>query len=198
MDWLQFFSSIVASIAWPAAVVMLACLMRNPLAKLIPLIRTLKYKDLQIDIGEQLEAVREQVGAEGETPEIVTQEPPLSFQSLAKADPRAAVLSAWIPVEIELNDIARKMGFEASSAIRRPMIPINMIRYLFEQNLVDRLTYETLEKLRRIRNTAVHVTEASVTFEDAINMADMCQWVNGQLKRINASLNESQPSDPAL
>ncbi|MBK5415033.1 DUF4145 domain-containing protein [Pseudomonas sp. TH31] len=192
MDWLQFFSSIVSSIAWPAAVVMLAYLMRNPLAKLIPLIRTLKYKDLQIDIGEQLEAVREQVDAKGETPEIATQEPPLSFQSLAKADPRAAVLSAWIPVETELNDISRKMGMDLRSST------IRILAALYQANVLDELTFNTLQKLRHIRNTAVHVTEAGVTFEDAINMADMCLWVNGQLKRINASLSESPPSATAL
>lgn len=84
MDWLQFFSSIVSSIAWPAAAVTLACLMRIPLAKMMLLIRTFKYKDLQIDIGEQLEAVREKVGAEGNTSDAEPQQPPLSFQALAK------------------------------------------------------------------------------------------------------------------
>ncbi|MCF4975542.1 DUF4145 domain-containing protein [Pseudomonas lactis] len=187
MDWLQFLSSIISSIAWPTAVVGLACIMRDPLAKLMLLIRRLKYKEFQIDIGEQLEAVRDQVGAEGEAPNLPVEEPPLSFKSLAQADPRAAVLSAWIPVETELRDIAMKMGISGKPAT------MLLIRELYKAGVVDRVTFDTLEKLRRIRNSAVHVTESDVTFEDAINMADMCQWVTGHLKRNNA--NPNLPAD---
>jgi hypothetical protein len=182
MDWLQFFSSVISSIAWPAAVGGLAYLMRNPLANLLPLIRTLKYKDLQIDIGERLEAVKEQVGVESDTPADPPKEPPLSFKALAQADPRAAVLSAWIPVETELNEISEKLNLDIK---RSPLLLIDALR---KQGVVDSLTFETLDKLRRIRNSAVHATGGSVSFDDAINMAEMCHWVNAQLKRINASL----------
>ncbi|MGY2361502.1 DUF4145 domain-containing protein [Pseudomonas azotoformans] len=187
MDWLQFLSSVIGSIAWPSAVVLLAILMRAPLGKLLPLIRTLKYKDLQIDIGEQLEAVREKVGAEGEAPDVASEEPPLSFKKLAQADPRAAILSAWIPVEIELNEIAKKIHVETRRGA------MDLIGVLRRHGILDRLTSETLDQLRRIRNTAVHVTEESVSFDDAIHMAEMCLWVNAQLKRIS----ESIPAQPA-
>ncbi|WP_300631884.1 hypothetical protein [Pseudomonas sp.] len=182
MDWLQFLSSVIGSIAWPSAVVALAILMRTPLGKLLPLIRTLKYKDLQIDIGERLEAVREKVGAESEAPDIATEEPPLTFKKLAQADPRAAILSAWIPVEIELNEIAKKMNLQSRRGT------LDMMRQLSREGVLDRLTSDTLDQLRRIRNTAVHVTEESVSFNDAIHMAEMCLWVNGQLKRISESM----------
>lgn len=185
MDWLQFFSSVISSIAWPAAVVGLAYLMRNPLANLLPLIRTLKYKDLQIDIGEQLEAVKEQVGEESDTPAAPAEEPPLSFKALALADPRAAVLSAWIPVETELNEISEKLGLNNR---RSPLMLIDALR---REGVVDILTFETLDKLRRIRNSAVHAAGESVSFDDAISMAEMCQWVNAQLRRINANLTEA-------
>ncbi|MDR9875913.1 DUF4145 domain-containing protein [Pseudomonas allii] len=184
MDWLQFFSSVISSLAWPAAVITLAWLMRNPLSKLVPLIRTLKYKDLQIDIGEQLEAVRDQVGAEGEELNLPIEAPPLSYKSLAQADPRAAVLSAWLPVETELYGIAAKLGISGKPS------PLLLIRELERAGVLDQVTFDTLEKLRRIRNAAIHITEAEVTFDDAMNMADMCQWVKSQLKRINATCNQ--------
>lgn len=182
MDWLQFFSSVISSLAWPAAVVALACLMRNPLAKLIPLVRTLKYKDLQIDIGTQLEAAREQVDAIRDTPATATEEPPLSFKALAQADPRAAILSAWLPVEIELTAIAKKSGANAFT----PML--KLLSELHHKGILDQLLFDTLVKLRRIRNSAVHVTEDNVSFDDAINMAGMCQWAIVQLEDINANL----------
>jgi hypothetical protein len=182
MDWLQFFSSITNSLAWPTAVVALALLMRNPLAKLIPLIRSLKYKDLQIDIGGQLEAAREQVDAISDTPGSATEEPPSSFKALAQADPRAAILSAWLPVEIELTAIAKKSG----APVFTPML--KQLKELHDKGILDQLLVDTLMNLRRIRNSAVHVTEESVSFDDAINMAEMCQWAIVQLKDINANL----------
>ncbi|NWD47847.1 DUF4145 domain-containing protein [Pseudomonas gingeri] len=182
MDWLQFFSSIVGSIAWPAAIVALACLMRNPLAKLIPLIRTLKYKDFQIDIGEELEEARELVDAESEQPSPVIEEPPVSFKALAQTDPRAAILSAWFPVERELNEISFKKEVDPRLAL------IHQLRELYKAHVIDHLTFTTLTKLRQIRNAAAHV-DTNITFDDAINMAEMCQWAMGQLKQINASMD---------
>ncbi len=181
MDWFQFLSSVIGSLAWPGAVVWLAFLLRAPLAKLIPRVRGVKYGDLHVDIAEQIEAAKEQVNAE--TPAGETPEPPMSFKSLAQADPRAAVLSAWLPVEIELNKLASKNGI----VLRPGISTLKQLNQLQEIGALDNFMIQTLVNLRRIRNTAVHVTEDSVGFEDAMKMAEMCEWVSAQLKRINGS-----------
>lgn len=184
MDGLQFISSIVGSLAWPGAVVWLAFLLRAPLAKLIPRVRGLKYGDLHVDIAEQIEAAKEQVQSNPETPEVETAEPPMSFKSLALADPRAAVLSAWLPVEIELNQIAAKSGFN----LRPGMPALKQLKVLQEMGILDSFMVQTLVNLRRIRNTAVHITDDNVDFDDAMEMGEMCQWVSEQLRRINTGL----------
>lgn len=192
MDVLQFVSSIIGSLAWPAAVVWLAFLLRAPLAKLIPRVRGVKYGDLHVDIAaqiedvkEQVEDVKEQVEASGEAPTPPPPEPTLSFQSLAKADPRAAILSAWIPVEIELNAIAEKTGLTLVSG--KPAM--SQLMELQKMGALDNFMARTLAKLRRIRNAAVHVTGDSVNYDDAIGMGEMCGWVTEQLKRINQSMD---------
>lgn len=190
MDWLQFFASIVGSVAWPAAVVALAFLVRNPLAKLIPRLRSVKYGELHLDIADELERVKGQVGTNSETPGALAEEPPISFRSLAQADPRAAILSAWLPVEIELNEITAKAGIQ----LRAGISSLRQLQPLQQQGILDQLTIQTLINLRRIRNKAVHVTEESVSFDDAMNMAEMCQWVSAQLKRINEDLDTRLPA----
>ncbi|MCE0850372.1 MULTISPECIES: hypothetical protein [Pseudomonas] len=181
MDWLQFFSSVLSSLAWPVAVIWLAYLLRAPLRKLIPRVRTVKYGEFHVDIGEQLEEVKEKVDAAASKPAETPEDPPISFRALAKADPRAAILSAWIPVEVELNAIAKKN--DAKFVIGKPAL--RQLQALLEKGVLDQLTVETIANLRRIRNSAVHVTEESVSFDDAMAMAEMCQWVTAQLKRIN-------------
>lgn len=189
MDWLQFFSSVIGSLAWPSAVVLLAILIRAPLAKVIPRLRTIKYGDLHLDIGEQIDAVKEEVEAIDESPSQDVDEVPVSFRALAKTDARAAVLSAWIPLETELIEIASKLNEEVwrGSGARNSVMFIN--RALLGEGLIDKATFGALEQLRRIRNSAVHATGEGVTFDDAMNMAEVCQRMIGLLKQIKDSLN---------
>jgi len=181
MDGLQFTSSIIGFLAWPAAVVWLAYLLRRPLEKLIPRVRAVKYGDLHVDIGEQIEAAQEQAVSESETVLLEPPEPPLSFKSLASADPRAAILSSWLPVEGELNELASKCGLGSDSTFRQ-------IEHLQRTGVLSPSLTNTLLHLRQIRNTAVHVTGDSVDFVDAIKMGEMCQMAAAQLKIINESM----------
>jgi hypothetical protein len=183
MDGLQFTSSIIGFLAWPAAVVWVAYLLRSPLAKLIPRVRAVKYGDLHVDIGEQIEAAKEQAEAESETAPAAPPEPPPSYKSLALADPRAAILSSWLPVEGELNELASRHGIEKSSTFKQ-------LEHLQKAGVLSTSLINTLLKLRHIRNTAVHLTGDSVNFEDAINMGEMCQMAAAQLKIINASMKD--------
>ncbi|MNC41976.1 hypothetical protein D3C75_907710 [compost metagenome] len=181
MDWLQFFASVVTSIAWPTAIVTLAVLLRSPLARLLPLIRTLKYKDLQIDLGEQLEAVKEQVEASSDASSNDPEEPTSTYKDLARIDPRAAVLSAWVPVELALKDLAFKRGLYTLQAS-----PAAMAKRLQEHGLLDQVTYDTLSKLRAIRNEAAHLM--LVSYDEAISMGEMCEWAVQKLKSAGAQL----------
>ena len=183
MDGLQFTSSIIGSLAWPAAVVWLAYLLRSPLAKLIPRVRAVKYGDLHVDIGEQIEAAKEQAEAESETAPPEPPEPPQSFKSLALADPRAAILSSWLPVEVELNELASRCGLEKSPTLRQ-------IEHLKRTGVLSESLVNNLHHLRQIRNTAVHVTGDSVNFDDAIKMGELCQMAAAQLKIINESMKD--------
>lgn len=185
MDGLQFLSSLIGSLAWPAAVVWLAFLLRHPLEKLIPRVRVVKYGDLQVDLATQIEEVKEQVEASGEAAAAPSPEPNLSFKALAQADPRAAILSAWIPVEVQLNEITAKSGTQLVAG--KPALA--QLMKLQEIGVLDNFMARTLAKLRRIRNTAVHLTDDSVGYDDAMVMGEMCGWVTEQLKRINQSMN---------
>ncbi|MEJ8666042.1 DUF4145 domain-containing protein [Pseudomonas sp. LP23] len=182
MDGLQFTSSIVGFLAWPAAVVWLAYLLRSPLAKLVPRVRAVKYGDLHVDIGEQIEAAKEQAETESEEASAQHPEPPLSFKSLALADPRAAILSAWLPVEAELHQLATRSGLDDSRSNL-----FKQLEHLQRKGVLSPSLINTMLHLRQIRNTAVHVTGDSVDFTNAMEMGEMCQMVTAQLKIINES-----------
>ncbi|MCE1054127.1 hypothetical protein [Pseudomonas alloputida] len=178
MDWLQFFASLVGSIAWPAAVVAVVVLLRTPLGKLLPLIRTLKYKELQIDWGAQLEEIKDQVEATTPAPSLESEKAASDLTQLADVDSRGAVLGAWIPLERELRQLAASAGIRDVMRIE----PGWLVAQLHHQKHIDLLTYKTLMKLMKMRNEAVHLSDREITPADSAMMAQLCISIRDQIR----------------
>jgi len=68
MDWMQFVSALASALAWPAAVVTVVCLLKNPILGLIPKIRSFKYGELHVDLTEELKAVQESLPSKPQEP----------------------------------------------------------------------------------------------------------------------------------
>ena len=49
MDWLQFFSSIIASLVWPITAIVAFYVLKNHVAALSPFVERLKYKDFEVE-----------------------------------------------------------------------------------------------------------------------------------------------------
>ncbi|WP_123579375.1 hypothetical protein [Pseudomonas brassicacearum] len=191
MDWKQFCAAIIGSLAWPTAVVVVVVLLRSPLAKLIPMVRSLKYKDLHIDLSEKLEAVKEVVEAGTQNAEQPT---PLHAEGrlleLARIDPRAAVMSAWIDVERALNSLAKSAGISTNAG------PMTIASELHAKDVLTALEMQTFRDLRRIRNDAGHL-RADVHFDEAKSMAEMCGWLAHRLRMVEQSYLAAVPSTNA-
>ncbi|MCF5024701.1 hypothetical protein [Pseudomonas lurida] len=180
MDWLQFVSSVIGSVAWPTAVITIIALLREPVGKLLPLIRTLKYKDLQIDVGQELEAVKESVEAITDQPER-KEKPTPAFRQLAKIDPRAAVLSAWVPIELALRDLGTRHD------VYKLGMPIYLLaEELSKAGILNGATFQALRGLMRIRNEAMHF--APISYDEAISMGELCEWALERLKAQGAQV----------
>jgi len=183
MDWLQFSAAMVASLAWPAAVVILTAMLRSPLAKIILMVKSLSYKEFHIALSDRLEAVKEEVDAHAPldqpTPPYLT---PPSVLELAHLDPRAAVFSAWIDVERALMEMASKAGISPNGT------PVTIANELHIMDALSEFEFETFRNLRRVRNDAVHLTNKDVSSDDAVTMAHMCQWLTHRIRMITAGL----------
>lgn len=186
MDGYQFVSSLIDSLAWPAAVVWMAFLLKGPVAKLIPRVRTFKYGEFQVDIGEKLEEAKELVSAidtTGAQESHEVEDRSVAFQSIAETNPRTAILIAWTPVEVELTKLAAKAGVTMT-----PGMPTRIqLKPLEEEGLLNRHLVDTIAKLQSIRNAATNVLNTNISIEDATNMEQMCSVLTAQLKVINES-----------
>jgi hypothetical protein len=192
MDWKQFCAAVIGSLAWPTAVVVVVIMLRSPLAKLIPMVRSLKYKDLHIDLSEKLEAVKEVVEA---GTQAADQPAPLHADGrlleLARIDPQAAIVTAWSDVEVAMNSLAKSAGIRLNAS---PMIIASELHAL---DLLTPLEMRTYRDLRRIRNQAGHhVTD--VSFEEARSMAEMCSWLAHRLRMVEQSYLSTKPKNASV
>lgn len=182
MDWKQFVASIIASLSWPIAVVLVVALLRASLMGLIPKIRSLKYGDLHIDLGKELDAVKAEISAlatDAEAPEAPPP-PTTSTIELASLSPRAAVLTSWLEVEKEIDlTLSKHHIFISDSRKNDPGLKMRILR---DKNLIDENTMSTFRKLYELRNTAAHLTDVNVGYGDAITMAELCEWLIQKLK----------------
>ena len=54
MNLLDFIASLVNALAWPIAVVLFAVLFRQPISKILLSLRSLRYKNLELDLKRDL------------------------------------------------------------------------------------------------------------------------------------------------
>ena len=163
MDWLQFVASIVGSLAWPGVVLAAVILLRRPLAALLPLLRRLKYKDLEVEFDREVRELREEAAAAlpplpRAVPSAIPEENALL--ELASVSPRAAVVEAWLLVESAARRAIERRGMrpEAERALSGPQLT----RTLMHAEVLDNATRAVFDRLRMLRNQAVHAQDFAV------------------------------------
>jgi hypothetical protein len=179
MDTLGFIASIIGSLAWPSVVLVCIFLLRKPLAQLIPLLRGLKYKGLEIDFGKRLEQLEEQADmaslpsiqpdaemGQAPSPEVRYWE---TIELLSEVSPRSAIAEAWLRVEWALEDYFRRLGVE------RPQSYQGMLRVLRSRGQVPRAAFSLFEDLRVLRNRAVHARDFDLDSQRALEFARLAE-----------------------
>lgn len=178
MDWFQFLSSIAASLAWPVAAIVMVHQLRTPLGKLIPLIRSMKYKELQIDLATKLETVEHEVAATGVTAEQSSSDE--AFELLAEMDPRAAISAAWIPLQTEIYRQAKLLGITSLDVYS----PLGLVGLLQNRGAIPKEVADSIVELSDIRSSAAHAEEGSVSILTARRMIRLCTHMAELLKEI--------------
>ena len=195
MDWLTFISSVVGSLAWPVAAITVIFLLKKPLGALLPNLRNLKYKDLELDFGTELKKAEEkakQVLPAATKPKAITKQPKErdSYQILKEAErlfeefPEPAVALAWTAVEVELMDAILRTASSPdypphNSALKNAM-------YLKEAGYLGEDKIDLIKRMVNLRNIAVHGHKGlgPVTVDDAREFIALTEWLVKDLKEI--------------
>ncbi len=151
MTILEFLASVIDSLAWPAAIVFLVVVLRKPLAELVPLLRKLKYKELELEFAEGVKELSPPAepskieGPKGSGSEL---------KRLAEVSPRAAIIEAWLQIDAEASRVAASFWTGAETESFRNYAKLG--DYLEKTNVLNSRQAQNFRKLRELRNKAAH------------------------------------------
>lgn len=170
MDGYQFIAALVASLAWPAVVVVLLYLLRKQLTALAERLRELSLPggmkatfEKELQVGRE---IVEQIPAQNPVPQLAPPAPEEDnkLHRLAIEAPDGAIVLAYIELEKSLRDVAIKLGMGSKVTNQR-----SIMEELVKRNLVSQDASRLFDSLRRARNSAAHsVSDQQVTTQDAL------------------------------
>ncbi|WP_315772993.1 MULTISPECIES: DUF4145 domain-containing protein [unclassified Bradyrhizobium] len=168
MDWKQFFASLVGSLAWPVATVIILILFRPQVGRLLGQIKKLAAAGVNVDFADQLEKVTEQakrVEAEtkGPPPDVVVLDP--TVLQLAQKFPEAAVLQEYKELESVLLQIRSRLPDN------RPHRNLNeVLAQLNKAGLISGSVIGLFNTIRKARNAVAHSNDEKMTPGEAIEL----------------------------
>ncbi|MGZ9667751.1 hypothetical protein ACXX9E_16970 [Pseudomonas sp. GNP014] len=183
MDALTFVSEVIKSLAWPAAVVSLVIMLKKPIAQLIPLLRKLKYKELEMEFSKEIAELRAEASApvsSGGQPTINQPNPPNRLLQLISFSTRAAIMEAWLEVEAAASEVASSFWNEPTSDTFRNYPKLG--EYLLQCKVIDKKQLETFNKLKQLRNKAAHASELELSESDAKSYVELASALAAHIK----------------
>lgn len=174
MDQLTFISQLVESLAWPVAVVVIAIVLREEVGRLLSKITRIRHNDTEVEFLHELAAAKKE--AEKVLPNYKGTAYLISQSSqLAELSPRGAIIEAWLNIEGALLKYAERHGIKVSK--NKPFTIRELHFHTLDYGNLGKGVFEMLERLRRTRNEAVHLSDAQIDEESAREYVELASRV---------------------
>jgi len=189
VDKFTFIAALAQAIVWPAVVLMLMLLLRNPLRDLIPSLRKLKYKEMEIEFSLEIAELKARYQPDLEkmrpvastqvndpatepTPRRIGKDPFKSYSTrrdellqMVRFSKRVEIMEAWLEVESAAVEIASSLWLLGPSDSLRSNL--NLGQYLVQCRVINQTQLEIFNRLRDLRNRATHAQSLDLSEADA-------------------------------
>lgn len=185
MDGLTFTAQIVAALAWPAALIVSVLLLRKLLAELVPLVRKLRYSDVELTFGKEVAELEDTAAAAGLR--ITTASSGLddlereNLIRLAQVRPRSAIRGAWEKVESGLVKLAQQRNLSPEPVVWT--MPMVLGALMLNSGIISEAQYDLLSRLRELKSEAERAPVDSLNAEDAASVVEHALSLAGSLAR---------------
>ncbi len=179
MDWLTFIASLFGSLSWPAAIVLIALFFRTQIIAMLQDIRKLRFGDVELQIGDEVEKIREEAKDVADDPDFedVPVDPRLIV--LIESHPHLAVLEGWKRLEQAILDFTvRRLDVDRSRPIR------DHLQALVSSARLSSRMMKTIEDIREVRNRAAHDVDIHVSKGTAYILLDTMADIEAYLIKL--------------
>jgi len=182
MDSKSFIIHLLDIAIWPVTIFILIMMFRKYLVELIPLLKKLKYKDLELDFGQKMQKLKKDAedSFTNNSEEKYTKEKE-HLHSLSEISPCAAIMESWKEVEVSTLKLIMKhkpdVKIDSST-------PYRHMQTIFEKDkLIEMKMIKVFGDLRTIRNRAAHAINYEINTEKAVEYVDVALKLKAYLEK---------------
>ncbi|NHN37199.1 hypothetical protein G8764_07850 [Pseudomaricurvus alcaniphilus] len=182
MDKLTFVSEIVKAIAWPVSAVIAMLILRKPIVELVPLMKKIKYKEIELEFSRDLMNLKAEVQLSS-TKEMIKEEDierDARMQNVLSLSTRSAIMEAWLELEASAIEAAVSLWDDSPTNALRNMHIIG--ESLVRNGVLDSQQLKIFNKLRELRNKSAHVAELYLSESDAKEYIKMARNLSSHIK----------------
>ena len=151
--------------------------MRADVSRFLKRINTAKYKDLEINLAEQLENLKNDASNAGVTIMYSPESFPTDNITNIEAAPEWAFIKAWQEIENVVGDYYAQV-----SGLSEKRVPFRKAAsYLKQKGIIDGEMAMLLDKIQNTRNLIVHSTDSSITRGEALEWLGISRSVRDRL-----------------
>jgi hypothetical protein len=169
MNWMEFTVQVFDKLAWPVVILICVFSLKRPISKLIPLAKKLKFKDLEVEFGQELKAITQK--AEGAFPELKYDKKSLLIAA-ANNLPNSAVIQAWEAVDVAAEALIRAKNINIELDLNTRYKHIESI--LLKQGFINTKQEKLFSELRQLRNKVAHAVGYEIGKVEAIQYIELC------------------------
>lgn len=167
-------------VVWPCVVLIVLFILRKPIKALLPYVKTIKYKDLEVNFRKGLDQIKEEAIEAGI--DIQTGIGDRSeIYKLTESSPTSAILESWKELEVSAKRKVEELA-PRETKFRNPLQ--RPIAYLEHTGALNPSTTRTVRDLQSLRNQAAHSTKLKITKEDAIEYISLSKSIMKQVEAI--------------
>jgi len=168
-------------IIWPATLLLFLWLFRNQLKQLIPLIKRIKYKNVEIEFTKRLEQVFEDVG-ELPKSKLFQNASSSKILELIELSPTSAVIESWKKLEITARNKVKQL-LPPGETFQKPLL--RPLDYLDYKGAIHSSKASAIRELKSLRNEAAHTEGIRITKEDALQYAELTLAIQTYIENID-------------
>jgi hypothetical protein len=191
VDWHTFVSNLVASLAWPAAIIAVIVIMRRELVALLGTLRRVRWREFEAEFEAGLGKAREVAEAQtvlsepkavsdGPSPTVLSDEALAGHSTilaLAQLSPRLLVLESWLGVAQRAKEFADAHRNVDGTHTGR----VEALEALVESGLLSSIDYDQYTILRQLRDKAADEIEMALSPDAALEYALLARRLSDRL-----------------